>query len=167
VRELIEADDPDAYVAAIDPRRYASMNLVWGDADRVRVAYLRHDGGHEVLDLPRGVHTLCNDRMDAPVFPRCSRLASTIPRAWDPAALRAVLSDHTTVEPPDDGEEASRRLPRELSRALTATCIHTPAYGTRSSSLVAIERGRTRAYLHADGAPCVTPFVDRTELLDG
>jgi len=165
VRELIEAADPDAYVAAIDPRHYASMNLVWGDAERVRVGYLRHDGAREVIELPHGVHTLCNDRMDAPVFPRCSRLAATIPRAWDPAALRAVLSEHTTVDPPDDGEEASRRLPRDLARALTATCIHTEAYGTRSSSLVAIEPGHTRAYLHADGPPCVTPFVDRTELL--
>ena len=48
VKELIVADDPDAYVAAIDSRHYASMNLVWGDADRVRVAYLRHDGGHRL-----------------------------------------------------------------------------------------------------------------------
>lgn len=167
VRELIEAADPDAYVAAIDPRHYASMNLVWGDAERVRVAYLRHDGGREVIELPHGVHTLCNDRMDAPAFPRCQRVASAIPRAWDPPALRAVLADHTKVDPPDDGEEASRRLPRELARELTATCIHTPAYGTRSASLVAIDRGRTRAYLHADGPPCVTPFVDRTELLHG
>jgi hypothetical protein len=105
--------------------------------------------------------------MDSPVFPRCSRLAHVIPRAWDPAALRVVLADHTKVDPPDEGEEASRRLPPELARELTATCIHTPAYGTRSSSLLAIERGRTLAYLHADGPPCTTAFVDRTELLHG
>jgi uncharacterized protein with NRDE domain len=165
VKELIVADDPDAYVAALDPRQYASMNLVWGDADRVRVAYLRHAGDHEVVDLPHGVHTLCNDRMDAAPFPRCSRLASVIPRRWDPAGLAKVLGDHTKVDPPPDGEEASRHLPPDLARELTATCIHTPAYGTRSSSLVAIDRGVTLSYLHADGPPCVTPFVDRTELL--
>jgi uncharacterized protein with NRDE domain len=165
VKELAVAADPDAYVAALDPRRYASMNLVWGDADRVRVAYLRHDGGHEVHDLPHGIHTLCNDRMDAAPFPRCSRLASRIPHRWDPAALAHVLGDHAKVDPPPDGEEASRHLPPALARELTATCIHTDVYGTRSSTLVAIDRGVTRAYLHADGPPCVTPFADRTELL--
>src|SRR3569623_1219919 len=153
VRELIVASDPDAYVAALDPREYASMNLVWGDADRVSVGYLRHAGDKELVRLPHGVHTLCNDRMDAPVFPRCSRLASSIPRRWDPDALRTALSDHTRVDPPEDGEEHSGARPPHLTREvmleLTATCIHTPQYGTRSSSLVAIDRGATRAYLHA------------------
>jgi hypothetical protein len=52
-----------------------------------------------------------------------------------------------------------------IARELTATCIHSEHYGTRSSTLAAIERGRVHAYLHADGPPCVTPFVDHTELL--
>jgi len=159
VRELISARDADAYVAAIDPRQYASMNLMWGDAERVRVAYLRHDGASEVIELPRGVHTLCNDRMDVGGFARCDRVREHLPHAWDPAALRAVLADHTTVEGRDS------HLPRDIARALTAACIHTEAYGTRSSSLVAIDHGKTRAYLHADGPPCVTEYVDRTELL--
>src|SRR5258705_6023637 len=45
VRELVEARDQDAYMAALDPRRYASMNLVWGDADRISVAYCRQTTG--------------------------------------------------------------------------------------------------------------------------
>ncbi len=49
--------------------------------------------------------------------------------------------------------------------AYVATCIHSEHYGTRSSTLVAFEQGRVGAYLHADGSPCVTPCVDRTELL--
>ncbi|MBC7978823.1 MAG: NRDE family protein, partial [Myxococcales bacterium] len=44
VRELAAADDPDRYVAALDPRHYASMNLVWGDARGASVAYLRREG---------------------------------------------------------------------------------------------------------------------------
>lgn len=160
VRELIVARDPEAYVAALDPRQYASMNLMWGDADHVSVGYLRHDdGAKEVLHLPHGVHTLCNDRIDAGGFARCDRVREQLPRAWDPVALRAVLSDHTRVEAPPS------HLPPELARELTAACIHTETYGTRSSSLVAIDRGKTLAYLHADGPPCVTEYIDRTELL--
>ena len=43
VRELAAAADPDAYVAALDPTHYASMNLVWGDARGVAIAYARRE----------------------------------------------------------------------------------------------------------------------------
>lgn len=170
VRELALADDPDAYVAALDPRAYASMNLVWGDADRVRVAYLRQRGERDVIELGRGVHVLCNDRIGAAGFPRGDRLGAAIEaalaaprgRAWPSlvAPLARALADHARVDPPPPSH-----LPPELARELTATCIHSPLYGTRSSSIVALDRGAVRGYLHADGPPCTAPFVDRGELL--
>ena len=55
-------------------------------------------------------------------------------------------------------------LPQELARELTATCIYSPTYGTRSSTIAAIERGRVAHYLFADGAPDVTPYRDITAL---
>ncbi|MGE5182943.1 MAG: NRDE family protein [Acidobacteriota bacterium] len=156
VKELALAADQDAYVAALDPRAYASMNLVWGDADRVSVAYLRHEGGKEVIALPQGIHVLTNDRLGSPEFPRARHIADAIaaaPRDW-PAlapALATILADHTHFE-----------VPR---RELSATCIHTPVYGTRSSTLAALDRGRVVHYLHADGPPCTTPYADRGGLL--
>src|SRR5450432_1164567 len=75
VRELAEAADPDAYVAALDPQHYASMNLVWGDAERVSVAYCRQPTGELAIEmLEHGVHVLCNDRIGASGFPRGERL---------------------------------------------------------------------------------------------
>ena len=56
-------------------------------------------------------------------------------------------------------------LPIEIAHELTATCIHTPFYGTRSTSIVAMDRGRMIEYRHADGPPCVTAFVDKKALL--
>jgi uncharacterized protein with NRDE domain len=170
VRELAAADDQDAYVAALDPRRYASMNLLWGDAEHVSVAYLRREGGKEIQNLPRGLHVLCNDRLGAPGFPRGERFAIAIERAlarsraWPPLAqtLAIALGDHTRV--PIEAVPPSELSP-QIARELTATCIHSEHYGTRSSTLVAIDRGSVNAYLHADGPPCVTPFVDRMELL--
>ncbi|HSD86427.1 MAG TPA: NRDE family protein [Kofleriaceae bacterium] len=171
VRELAGVADPDAYVAAIDPRQYASMNLVWGDATTVRIAYLRQPtGAHEVETLPRGIHVLCNDRLGAPGFPRSVRLEQAITkalehsRAWPqlwPTLARA-LADHSRVAIED---VPPSHLPPELARELTATCIHSELYGTRSASLVAVEPGRIAAYLHADGPPCTTTFADRMELL--
>lgn len=122
VRELAAADDPERYVAALDPTQYASMNLVWGDAGAVSIAYVRRDGAGrpggasggrpggapggsiDIERLPRGIHVLCNDRLGTDGFPRGVRLHDAIaaaPLAW-PAivpALEAALADHTRVGP--------------------------------------------------------------------
>jgi uncharacterized protein with NRDE domain len=179
VKELAAANDPEAYVAALDPTRYASMNLVWRGAEdsRVSIAYTRREQGTiEIERLDRGIHVLCNDRLRAPGFPRCGRLITAIENAvaepW-PAiskSLIAALADHTRVSL---AETPPSHLPVELARELTANCIHSTAYGTRSATILAL---RTRApglalgdgvidYLHADGPPCVTPFVDQKGLL--
>ena len=170
VLELAAASDPDRYVDALDPRAYASMNLVWGDASGVRVAYLRRDGEKQISELDRGVHVLCNDRIGAPDFPRGERLSRAIEGAlakthtWSELwpRLAQALGDHTRV-PLED--VAPSHVPAELARELTATCIHSAHYGTRSSTLLALESGRVAGYLHADGPPCATPFVDRMELM--
>src|SRR5438067_4484117 len=61
VKELALAGDPEAYVMQLDPRAYASMNLVWGDARGASVAYLRRDEGiRDIVRLPDGVHVLAN-----------------------------------------------------------------------------------------------------------
>jgi uncharacterized protein with NRDE domain len=164
VRELAAAADQGAYVAQLDPTRYASMNLVWGDARGVSVAYARREGTLEIEPLTRGIHVLCNDRLGAPGFPRGTRLHDAIaraPRRWPELlpVLQVALADHSRVDPlPSD-------LPAEVAHELTATCIHTPVYGTRSSTIIAARAGRTLAYVHADGPPCTAPFVDRSELL--
>lgn len=167
VRELAVAADPDAYVSAIDPREYASMNLVWGDAQTVRIAYLRRDGSRELATLTNGIHVLCNDRIGAEGFPRGERLGVAIEaalmqtRAWDELwpLLAVALGDHTRVAP------MPSNLPVDIACELTATCIHAGHYGTRSASLIALDHERVVAYRHADGPPCVTPFLDRMELL--
>jgi uncharacterized protein with NRDE domain len=166
VKELAEAADPDAYVAAIDPRRYASVNLIWGDADHVSIAYARNEGTLEVEALPHGVHVLCNDRLGAPGFPRGERMTRAILAALDHTnlfrELAIALSDHTRV---DLADVPPSHLPRELARELTATCIHSEHYGTRSASLIAIEHGRVAQYLHAEGSPCTHEFEDKRGLL--
>ncbi len=167
VRELAAAEDPDRYVAALDPRSYASMNLVWGDARGASVAYLRREGVRDIERLAPGIHVLCNDRLGSAGFPRGERLHAVIMRAphtWPAVvpALEAALADHSRAPLPDP--EPSH-LPAALAHALTATCIHSPLYGTRSSTIFAATEGRALAYLHADGPPCTAAFTDRRELL--
>ena len=167
VKELAADDDQDAYVEALDPRAYASMNLVWGSAKRVAIAYVRHEGDKVLLGpLAPGIHVLSNDELESPDFPRTAKLRAAIaPHVHAPwpelvKVLEAALADHATfaIPPPP-------HVPGELASALTATCIHTPVYGTRSASIVAFERDRVAHYLHADGPPCTAPFVDLGGLL--
>lgn len=169
VRDLVTASDPEAYLRALDPGAYASMNLVFGAPGRVLVAYgRREDRTMEIAELAPGVHVLCNDRLAAPGFPRGERLHAAIVDALaaDPSWVRVApriaiaLGDHTHAE------VASPRthLPPEIEHELTATCIHTPLYGTRSASLIALAAGRVLDYRYADGPPCRAPFVDRRAL---
>ncbi len=164
VRDLALSDDPAGFVAELDPTHYASMNLTWGDASGVSIAYLRREGDKAIEVLPPGNYVLCNDRLGSRGFPRGVRLAGAIaamPLRWPDMqpGLCATLADHTH----DDPEPS--HLPPDVAGALTATCIHTPAYGTRSSTVLAIRPGETFGYMHADGPPCVTPFTDRLGLL--
>ncbi|HEY5952431.1 MAG TPA: NRDE family protein, partial [Kofleriaceae bacterium] len=106
VKELAMAEDPDAYVAALEPRLYASMNLVWGDAQRVSVGYLRRDTGEKTIEaLEPGLHVLCNDRLGATDFPRGERLHGAIEQALTQSRafgeltprIQTALRDHTRV----------------------------------------------------------------------
>lgn len=170
VIETVASEDPDAYVATLDATKYASMNLVYNGPRGVKVAYTRREEGTvEVIALGSGIHVLCNDVIGAPGFPRGERLRAGLATLADRpigevlAGIPALLGDNTTsslAETPDDP-----RFPRELAHALTANCIHSEHYGTRSATILALSPERITAYLHADGAPCVTPFRDMQSLL--
>lgn len=170
--ECAAADDQAAYVAAIDPRSYASMNLVFGDASNVSIAYLRREtGAHDIVDLGPGIHVLANDVLGAPGSPRAERLLHLIeaavaaspawPELWP--RLAAALGDRERVALTDTPPS---HLPPDIARELTAIDIRSEYYGTRSSSLVALAPGRVLAYLAADGPPSEAAFTDRMGLFD-
>ena len=117
----------------------------------------------DVLPLAPGIHVLCNDRIGADGFPRGERLALALARLagrpWPEvvAALPPLLGDHTKSALADTPPS---HLPPELARELTATCIHSEHYGTRSATILAFTETSVLSYRHADGPPCVTPFYE-------
>jgi uncharacterized protein with NRDE domain len=160
-----------AYADAIDPTQYASANLLFGDARGVELVYLRRAGTRERLALPAGVTVLANDRLDAAGQVRRARVEAALSGsrtfASFAAAARAALADH---QPALDVTTLPRLpagapVPAELRAAHEAPCIHTPRYGTRSSTLAALAAGRVTSLAWADGPPCLTPFVDALPLL--
>lgn len=174
VLRLLDAGDRaamQAYADAIDPTAYASANVVFGDASGVDLVYLRRGGSRERRALARGLTVLANDRIDVAGQVRRARVEARLsgPRTWAAftAGAREILSDH---QQPADGAAltplpAGLPVPPELRAALEAPCIHTPHYGTRSSTLAALAPGAVLALAWADGPPCVAPFVDALPLL--
>lgn len=164
----------ERYLRRLDAREFNPFNLIFGDARELRVAYARGDAPRVAVEpVPTGLHVLPNDVLGSPEFPKVERARALAAPALELSewaalapALSAVLADHAL--PP------AERVPRpppgspmtpELAHQLQALCIHTPVYGTRSSTLMALEPGRVAHYLFAPGAPCRTPFTDVTGLL--
>jgi hypothetical protein len=72
-----------------------------------------------------------------------------------------------TTPPASLPSSSDSPFPDDLRHALHALCVRTPAYGTCSSSIVALRPSGVARYLFADGPPDVTPFVDVTGALYG
>jgi uncharacterized protein with NRDE domain len=166
------ADEAAAWLRRVDPGLYNPFNLLIGDAHHLLVAYSRSDAPEvEIYHLPPGIWVLPNDRIASPDFPKAGRAEELAkPLAAEPslpnllAKLPAVLGDHElpteTSIPPGPSPEA-----RNFARRLQALCVHTPAYGTRSAAILAIDEQRVVKYLAAEGPPCTAPFHDATSLL--
>jgi uncharacterized protein with NRDE domain len=149
-----------------NPAEYNGFNLLFGDAGRVVVAYGWRDAAAiEYVDVADGVHILPNDRLDAG-SPKVARALQLVPDDRELSSFATMLGDHqrpplSQVPDPPRGSPFSR----EIMQQVQALCIHTPGYGTRSSSIVALEQGGVARYLFAPGPPCTTSYEDVGALL--
>jgi uncharacterized protein with NRDE domain len=169
-----------AYLEQLSASEYNGFNLLLGDGERLMVAYARPEVDRVALhELGPGVHVLGNDRLRSPDFPKAARIEGDarehlaqhgdLPFEARVASLRALLGSHAQPELSHVHVPADQPFPRELVQALEATCIHTPQYGTVSSTLLNLAPQRPPTYWFADGAPCQTAFqpVSVSELLIG
>ncbi|HEY8515632.1 MAG TPA: NRDE family protein [Candidatus Binatia bacterium] len=139
-----------ALLREVPPDAHNPFNILVADRSSAIVAQNRSEGV-VVEELPPGTHLLSNLDLNDGTCPRISRSAQrfqalatrfieTRDRSALVAGLHEVLGDHLTAL--DD------RAPTDQ------LCIHTDAFGTRSSSiLLADDRGGFR-FLHSSRAPC-------------
>jgi uncharacterized protein with NRDE domain len=170
---IAEHDQAAAGVAAFEEKvRCSEYNPCWLLAgDRTALFYIVVGGTErpEVTRLPAGIQVIENRALGA-----VSAKAAMVRGALAPVGgwrgpalvngLHRVLRSHDLPAPglPDDaGEEAGPR-PAQVQ----AACVHTPAYGTRSASVVIVpaEPDRLPTMHYADGAPCTAPLVDVSPL---
>lgn len=132
---------------------YNPFNLFVADARDAFVATCEEEVA--VRGLAPGPHVIGNADPDDAAVAKVERLLGEA-RAAAGLPGRAVLDFLGGV----CGRHAG------TTRPLDETCIHTPVYGTRSSTLLALgAHERDDALRFSDGPPCSTPYVDFTHLL--
>ena len=124
---------------------YAAFNLMLADADGCW-----HLGNHprQRQALAAGVHGISNGRLDAP-WPKTRHLtralqawvdvgSDALQPLWDSLANERIAAD---AELPDTG------VGPELERRLSPVFIRGSAYGTRASTIIAVDH-HGRGYIH-------------------
>ncbi|MFC7080385.1 NRDE family protein [Halorussus caseinilyticus] len=119
-------------------REYAGFNLVVADAEEAEL--LEWDGVLRSTHFDPGVHVVVNEGYNG--------------EAAKSARVREAArpDGEMTVETWFDGVTGVLR-DHDLE-----TCVHGEGYGTRSSSLVAVEESGDGRYWFADGTPCETDY---------
>ncbi len=163
------------YLTGLEPGRYNSFNLIYGDAGGVEIALSRQDAAAiEFRELSPGVIVVSNDGLDTRAFPKVDRARELVTpiagQPWSSLApnLQRCLADHDAPHPdriPDPPEGSV--FDRSQLAALQTLCVHMGFYGTRSASIIALKPGGVAHYLHASGPPCESMFEDVTELVHG
>jgi uncharacterized protein with NRDE domain len=125
-------------------RDYSPFNLLIADADSCE-----YIGNHPALEhraIAPGVHGMSNGGFDIP-WPKTQRLCEAM-RKWsetdaiDPLPLWRALADERIAA---DAELPDTGVGLDLERKLSPAFIRGPAYGTRASTIIAIDyQGRGR-----------------------
>jgi len=157
-----------AVCARLDPADYNPCWLLVGD--RHALFSVGVTGRHQpvVEELPQGSYVLENTplRQQSAKQQRVARLV-TAARLVAPArsgeALATVLRDHEPAAGPQPGLAGGPPRPT----ALSAACVHTPRYGTRSAMIVNVGAAGPPRLSVAAGAPCLAPLRDATGLWTG
>ncbi len=143
--------------ATLEPSTFNPCWVLVGDRESLHYVDMTDPGGARTLALPPGVHVLENKPLGEP-SDKVERVRGLIGdldgRSGDEVLcrLRTVLPDHVVPRPPIDDTEYSR-----LSAQISACCVHTESYGTRSAMLVrlpASEVGEPEVWA-SNGPSCV------------
>jgi len=157
--------------ARLDPSAYNPCWMLVGDRHALFSVDISGGQRARVEELPPGSYVLENAPLRQPSAKqqRVAGLVSSLenqaveePARGDAAdaarveaGLAGVLRDHQPAAGPQPAEPGR---PAELS----AACVHTERYGTRSAMIVSVGASGVPRVSVAAGPPCVTPLLDVT-----
>jgi uncharacterized protein with NRDE domain len=148
--------------ARLDPADYNPCWMLVGD--RHTLFSVDVGGGHRARaeELPPGSYVLEN----APLRQTSAKQQQVAGRVAGAradggrieAGLAGILRDHQPAAGPQPAADGHPARPAELS----AACVHTERYGTRSAMIVSVGPAGVPRVSVAAGPPCVTPLLDVT-----
>lgn len=159
-RFLAGTDEPETHLAAVSVNGpgYRGFNLIAGD--RRDLVYTSNRGGRTIR-IPSGVFGLSNHLLDTP-WPKVQRgkagLLSLIQGGGEIRAeeLFALMADETA---PADTDLPDTGVGLAAERMLSPMFIRAPGYGTRSTTVLLIERSGDVAFVERTHAPLPLPDV--------
>jgi uncharacterized protein with NRDE domain len=173
-----DAEQAVAHVTAeLDPASYNPCWLLVGDRQALYFIAIGDGPGPKVQRLEPGMHILENAPLQ-PMSAKARHVAALVADARArqghghetaaslAGALAAVLPDHGPA-PPIAGDPPVLYAGREMPPELSAACVHTPTYGTRSAAIVTVPARGLPRILAADGPPCTTVLQDHSALWTG
>ncbi|MDX6333167.1 MAG: hypothetical protein QOG05_507 [Streptosporangiaceae bacterium] len=172
---LAFAGYPDARTAVtevcarLDPAAYNPCWMLVGDRHALFSVDLSGGDRARVEELPPGSYVLENAPLRQPSAKqqRVAGLVSAVAEqargdaagaARIEAGLAGVLRDHQPAAGPQPAGPGGLARPAELS----AACVHTERYGTRSAMIVSVGAAGVPRVSVAAGPPCVTSLLDVT-----
>jgi uncharacterized protein with NRDE domain len=151
------ANAVERVAATLEPSTFNPCWVLVGDRESLYHVDMTDRGGVRTQALAPGVYVLENKPLGEPSdkVERVRRLIEDLGGCSGDEVLchlRTVLADHVVACPPIDESEASR-----FSAQISACCVHTETYGTRSAMLVrdpASEVGEPEVWA-SNGPSCV------------
>jgi uncharacterized protein with NRDE domain len=156
----ISAEDYLAFLRR-EEANFNGFNLIFGDMERL-FWFSNHSALPEILEP--GIHGLSNHLLDSP-WPKVNQGKDALKRLVDlgknikPDALFDILSERT-IAPDDLLPDTGVGI--ELERLMSPIYISTPTYGTRSSTIILIDRNGEATFIEKtfngqqEKAKCVT-----------
>lgn len=138
---LKQESDPKEYLKEIDTRaeQYDGFNIIVGFMNRLMYYSNREQ---TLYDIEPGVHGLSNHLLDTP-WPKVQKAKSDLQKMLDEREEvdKESLFDLLKYDQPAPDEELpDTGIPQELERAVSPIFIKTDDYGTRSSTLLLIDK---------------------------
>ncbi len=147
----LDGGDEDAltWMQSLSPASYNPVSVLYASSTAAYWTALDDARGARTAPLAPGVHVLTEQDLDDPDDPKATRILEQSKAA---VAASATLDQLTY---------ALRRVLRshETNDAGSPACIHSEQHGTVSSATVLVTDSGHVDYEHAEGPPCVTPYL--------
>jgi uncharacterized protein with NRDE domain len=137
---LLSTESPEKYLKSIEPNAslYNGFNLIVGNAEELFYLSNYKKG---VVKIEKGVHGLSNHLLDTP-WPKVKNGKEKINRLFDEGKIdsRKILNALYDEQQAPDDQLPDTGVGLERERMLSSMFIKSPNYGSRCSTVVAVDQ---------------------------